>query len=528
VKKSLATFSSISLFLPILWLFAINLAQAQQTLTVDATKVLGPHSTTPLNTVGAGRANEGLRADWQAQLATVQKEIGFRYIRFHGLLHDDMGVYNEDSQGNPIYNFQYVDALYDELLAQHIRPFVEISFMPAKLASDARTVFWWKARVSPPKDMARWNDLIKALMTHWRARYGEPEINQWYFEVWNEPNLHNVFFSGNMEDYFSLYQNTADSIRYVCPHCRVGGPATASTAWINEFIDFTKTKDVPVDFISTHTYAASHGAFDADGHAGTVLDTKPTAVTGAVRKARTAISSSASPTLQLHITEWSSSFTPTDPIHDQYIEAAFILQKLSETAPFAESMSYWTFTDIFEELGPPRRPFHGGFGLINLQGIRKPAFYAYQFLARLGPQDVSTSDAAHSWATVRSDGSVQVLLWDYTPVAPPAGSNNQVFFKKEQPIVPLPDKQLAIEHLHDGSYRLEVFRTGYQQNDAYTAYLHMGSPADLTTAQVEALKQASSGAPSESRTVTVKGGRFNQKLPMHQNDTVLVTLTRQP
>ena len=74
--------------------------------------------------IGAGRANEGLRADWQEQLALVQREIGFEYIRMHGILHDDMGVYTEDAHGTPIYNFQYVDTLYDALLKMHIRPFV--------------------------------------------------------------------------------------------------------------------------------------------------------------------------------------------------------------------------------------------------------------------------------------------------------------------------------------------------------------------------------------------------------------------
>jgi xylan 1,4-beta-xylosidase len=507
---------------------AACLAQAPQTLTVDASHIFGPHSTTPLNTVGAGRANEGLRADWQAQLAKVQHQIGFHYLRFHGLLHDDMGVYTEDDHGNPIYNFQYIDALFDAMLALHIRPFVELGFMPEKLASNDRTVFWWKGRISPPKDMAKWNGLIRALVTHWHNRYGEAEINQWYFEIWNEPNLHNSFFTGSMQDYFELYRNTAESVRTVCPKCRVGGPATAGNGWLTEWLQFVHDNHVPADFLSTHTYAVTQGAFDADGHAGTVLDPSPNAITGDVRRANELIAHSATPSLELHYTEWSSSYTPADPIHDQYIEAAFILQKLRDTSPLAQSMSYWTFTDIFEEPGPPTRPFHGGFGLINLEGIRKPAFFAYQFLAKLGPQDVATSEPTNSWATARPDGSVQVLLWNYTPLAQPTGSTNQIFYKKEQPAIALPDKHLAIDHLKNGRYRLEIYRTGYQQNDAYTAYLHMGAPTDLLPAQVTALKQAATGSPVVSQTISIRDGHFTETLPMHQNDTVLVTLTRLP
>jgi len=139
--------------------------------------------------VGAGRANEGLRADWQRQLACVRRECGFRYVRFHGLLCDDMGVYSEDKEGHPVYNWQYIDELYDSLLAIGVRPFVELGFMPAALASGTQTIFWWKGNVTPPKDYQKWENLIRALVTHWTGRYGEAEVATWYFEVWNEPNL---------------------------------------------------------------------------------------------------------------------------------------------------------------------------------------------------------------------------------------------------------------------------------------------------------------------------------------------------
>ncbi len=518
---------SLKAFLPVLALSLVVVPSAfSQDLTVDAAHVVGPHSQTPLNTVGAGRANEGLRADWQAQLATVQREIGFHYIRFHGILHDDMGVYSED-HGTPVYSFQYVDALYDALLALHIRPFVELSFMPAALASGPQTVFWWKGNITPPKDMGKWNGLMRAFVQHMQDRYGVDEVNQWYFEVWNEPDLHDGFFTGSQADYFNLYKNTAEAIRSVCAHCRVGGPATAS-GWEADWLDYIAKNHVTADFLSTHTYGVVKGSFDADGNAGTALDPSPNSIVGRVQGSRDRIDHSATPHLELHYTEWSSSYTPSDPIHDQYIEAAFILEKLRETSPLAQSMSYWTFTDIFEEAGPRHTPFHGGFGLMNLQGIRKPAYFAYKFLAQLGPQDIATTDIAHSWAAKKPDGSVQVLFWDYTPVVPTADSNNQILFKKEQPTTALADKHLRVQHLKDGKYRLDVYRTGYQQNDAYTAYLHMGSPAQLSRQQVAELQHIADGHAVETATVTVRNGSLRKDLAMHQNDTVLVTLTHLP
>ncbi|MBB6142085.1 xylan 1,4-beta-xylosidase [Silvibacterium bohemicum] len=494
-------------------------------IVADVSHVAGPHSSTPLMTVGAGRANEGLRADWQQQLAVVQKEIGFRYLRFHGLLHDDMGVYDEDASGKPTYNFQYVDALYDALLALHIRPFVELSFMPAKLASGTKTVFWWKANVTPPKDMDKWNGLIRALLQHWRERYGEDEIAQWYYEVWNEPDL-DGFWSGTQQQYLDLYRNTAEDVKSVCRRCRVGGPASAMDGLQPIWLKFIADNHVPADFLSTHTYGVIKGAFDADGKAGTVLDVSPDSIVKRVRGSRSVIDSSATPKLELHYTEWSTSYTPSDPIHDQYISAPFILQKLRETSPLAQSMSYWTFTDIFEESGPRFTPFHGGFGLINYQGIRKPSFFAYKWLAQLGSEDIESNDR-QSWITKSGDGSVQALFWNYTAIAPPGDETNQVFYKQEQPSNPAPSADLKIEGLKSGRYRVNVYRTGYRQNDAYTAYLHMGSPRQLTRAQVAELQSAASGAPVETRDVDLKNGVFTERFEMHQNDTVLVILKRE-
>ena len=493
-------------------------------IQADASHIVGPHSQTPLMTAGAGRANEGLRADWQQQLSTVQQEIGFKYLRFHGLLHDDMGVYTEDAKGNPSYNFQYIDALYDALLAHHIRPFVELSFMPAKLASGPNTVFWWKANITPPKDMDKWNGLIRALIEHWRERYGEQEITQWYYEVWNEPDL-SVFWSGTHQQYFDLYRNTAETIKAVCTRCRVGGPASAGNDLQPEWLAYITANHIPADFLSTHTYGVTSGAFDADGHTGTILDASPDSIVKRVRDSRSLIDSSTTPKLELHYTEWSTSYTPTDPIHDQYISAAFILEKLRETSPLAQSMSYWTFTDIFEENGPRFTPFHGGFGLINYQGIRKPAFFAYKFLAQLGPNDIVTNDP-ESWITKSADGSVQALFWNYTPVAPPTGESDQIFYKKEQPAKPASPTNLKITGLSNGTYTLNIYRTGYQQNDAYTAYLHMGSPNQLTRPQVASLQSAASGAPTETRTISIKNDTFDQTFEMHENDTVLVTLKK--
>lgn len=505
-------------------------APSPRQITADVARVVGPHAQAPLLCVGAGRANEGLRADWQQQLALVQREIGFRYIRFHGLLDDDMGVYKEDAAGHPRYNFQYIDSLFDALLALHIRPFVELSFMPAALASGTNTVFWYKGNITPPKSMEKWQGLIRALVTHWKQRYGEQEISNWYFEVWNEPDL-KIFFTGSREQYFQLYTATATTIRSVCPQCRVGGPASATEPMVKDFLQYVSSHDVPVDFISTHVYATKSGHVDpATGAVSTIFDTSPDAIISPMRTSHEDIANSPLPHLQLHYTEWGSSWTSVDPLHDQYLQASFILDKVRKTSPFVDSMSWWTFTDIFEERGPRFTPFYGGFGLLNYENIRKPSFFAYQFLSRLGNSDVATTDTApgspHSWVTRTGDDQVQALFWDYSPVGPPPGQDDQSFFKKKIPTSPTSPVQLTLTHLRSGHYQLKVYRVGYEENDAYSAYLSMGAPSQLTRDQVAVLQRDASGATVETRTITVSDGSFQQTFPMRKNDVCLVTLTR--
>ncbi|QBE65339.1 GH39 family glycosyl hydrolase [Pseudoduganella lutea] len=498
----------------------------QRNIDVHVGQVAGNLNKTFNEVIGAGRANEGLRADWQRQLAEIRRDAGFRYIRMHGLLSDDMGVYKVDAQGREHYNFQYIDALYDYLLSIGVKPFVELGFMPSAMASGEKTIFWWRGNVTPPRDYAKWGELVRKLTAHWTERYGQAEVATWYFEVWNEPNL-DGFWAGTQEEYFRLYDHAARAIKSVSPAYRVGGPATAGAAWIPEMIAHATRNQVPLDFVSTHTYGVSEGFLDEFGTKGTVLGKDKGAISNDVLKNRREIAASTLPALPLHYTEWSSSYTPSDPTHDSYHQAAYILQKLKQTGDTAQSMSYWVFTDIFEEAGPRFEAFHGGFGLMNTQGIKKPAYFAYQFLNGLGNKELRNTDA-QSIATVDTSGDVGVLLWDYTHTLPD-NINNQQYFIKDLPAKAKGDVRVTLRGVKPGAYTLAISQAGYRKNDAYTAYIGMGSPAQLTKKQVAELKAQATGEPSERRTVQVGGdGKVTVALPLRENDVYLLRLSSAP
>lgn len=497
----------------------------ERVIQVDFNKAAGKTNTMFNACVGAGRANEGLRADWQQQLAYVRKECGFRYIRMHGLLTDDMAVYSED-HGKPQYNYMYVDVLFDFLHSIGMKPFVELGFMPSALASGPQTIFWWRGNVTPPKDHKKWADLIRNLVLHFTERYGEEEVKTWYFEVWNEPNLSPGFWTGTQADYFKLYKYTAEAVKSVNAAYRVGGPGTAGAAWESETIDYCQKNNVPIDFISTHAYGVKQGFLDEYGNGGTVLDKNPMSVSGDVLQSRKEIAGSSMPNLELHYTEWSASYTPADPIHDSYHEAAYVLQKLKQVGNAANSMSYWVFTDVFEEPGPRFTPFHGGFGMLNTQGINKPVFYAYQFLNRLGDIELANTDSC-SWICRDSTGNMQALVWDFTNTHPGDSVNNQVYYIRDLPSRSKGKLKVNIANVPDGMYALEVYKTGYRCNDAYTTYLTMGRPAQLTRQQVEQIKKQNDGSPVFREVITVKGGTpFLKELELRENDVYFLNLVR--
>ena len=503
-----------------------------RTISADWQKVKGPHCEVFRECVGAGRAAEGLRAEWQRQLQACQNEIGFKYIRFHGLLTDDMGVYSETRDGTPRYNWQYIDQLYDQLLATGIRPFVEIGFMPSALASGSKTVFWWKANVTPPKSYARWDALITALIQHWTERYGAEEVKRWPFEIWNEAD-YQAFFgprdpAHRREEYFELYSHTAAAVKNVNAAYRVGGPAGSGTSWIKPLIEFCDTNKSPLDFISFHAYGlgGSLGGLDEYGDQLLYLNANLRAPSEAASRQRAVIDATSRPGLPIHITEWSASYSSRDPVHDSYFSAPYILEQLKNTENGIASMSYWVFTDIFEENGPPMTPFHGGFGLLTVQGIKKPAFFAYQFLHRLGETELQNPDAA-SWVCRDNQGSAQVLLWDLTSLTQNGKIANQTVFRKPHPASAKGDVHISLANVPPGNYHYTLSTVGYQRNDAYSAYLDMGAPPQLTREQERKLRDASAGKPDIERDFTVgSGGNFDETLPLRENDVLLMTIAR--
>jgi|SRR5271166_583392 len=419
---------------------------------------------------GSGRAVLSLRDGYRRDLRAVKQITDFEYLRFHAIFHDEVGLYDEDSQGRPVYNFSYVDQIYDGLLASGVKPFVELSFMPQKLAAQPMLhSFWYKPNISPPKDWSKWDGLITTFIKHLIDRYGIDEVAQWYFEVWNEPNLD--FWAGEpkQSSYWELYDHTARAIKSVNSRIRVGGPATAQAAWVDAFIKHCADNNIPVDFVSTHVY----GDDSAQNVFGTDEDIpRDRMVCRAVNKVHNQIEASSMSRLPLIWSEFNATYKTKTEITDSTFMGPWLADTIRQCDGLVSMMSYWTFSDVFEEQGVVKTPFYGGYGLIAADGIPKPAFNAFKLLHKLGDQRIAL-DSESALLTRRGDGTLVLAVWNYAP--PGQKASPKIFrlqFKNAKPLA------------------ATISRVDFEIGDVRPAYEKMGAPRYPAPAQVHALRRA--------------------------------------
>ena len=422
------------------------------------------------HTVGSGHATLALRADWQKQLHRCHKELGFEHVRFHGILSDDMGTLMAESD-KLVYSFFNADQIFDFLLSIGMKPFAELSFMPSTLSSGPDTVFHYKANVTPPKSYKAWEKLIQKIVQHWVDRYGIEIVREWFFEIWNEPNLP-AFWKGTQQKYFLLYKHAAKAIKSVDKELKVGGPASADNAWIPEFRSFCEKNKVPYDFISTHHYPTDDFGQPGDDTLTQLADSKRSVLRDEVIKTRKQAGKK-----PIYYTEWCTSSNPFDDLHDMPYASAFIIKTVMEAHNQIQGYSYWTFSDIFEENYFSSAPFHGGFGLLNIYGIPKPAYRGYEILHRLG-NDILSVEGKHPtvdvWVVCKK-GTVNIVLTNSAlPRHPVKTALINISLNNIKKI-----KKTYIEKIDD------------THANARVAWSKIGSPAYLSSEQVELLELAS-------------------------------------
>lgn len=435
--------------------------------------------------IAVGRAYDLMRADLREHLAALQREMGYKYCRFHAVFHDDMKVVTRRPDGSLRFHWHHVDKIYDFLLSIELRPLVELNPMPSALASGSRTMFFYKMNVTPPRDWSEWGQLVESFARHLIDRYGICEVREWLFEVWNEPNLE-AFWSGSKEDYFRLYEESALALHRVDSGLRVGGPATSKARWISDLIEYCTARKIPLDFVSTHLYPQDEFVEYPD------RSSSPHAAgeffIDIVRGVQREVAASSRPDLPIYWTEWNTqsaadaaSVTWGDNVYvDNLHAAALIVRNCLALDDACDALTWWVASDIFEEGPIPSAPFSCTYGMMTIHGIPKASMNAFRFLRRLTGRRVLSGIAgappgAGVMAALEGD-TLRVIAWhavlDFS--------------------APLPEPwtariELPPEYASARSATLEVIRA--KQGSAYEAWIEMGKPENLLPAEERYLRR---------------------------------------
>ena len=426
--------------------------------------------------VGTGRMGLAMQKEYHDQLAMAQELCHFKHIRGHGLFCDDMAIYQPytDAEGaeHEGYNFTYLDRVMDDYRALGLKPFIELGFMPEKMASGTQTIFYWKGNTTPPADHQKWADLIKATLRHLAERYGEEEVSTWPCEVWNEPNLPGFWENADEDAYHQLYKTSVRAVKETLPKMRVGGPAICGGAtsldWVRNFLTFCRDEKLPVDFLTRHAYMGETPERQGKYlyHTMRTVDS----IIEEMQATRDIIDSFPEYAgMEMHVTEFNTSYHPFCPIHDTNYNAALVAGLLSRMGDVCASYSYWTFGDVFEEQGVPSRPFHGGFGMIANQCIPKPTLWAFHYFNNLKGECVHRDD--HVVLMKKEDGSYEGVAWNLcreerTPLTIDIS-------------LPMPHRSVLTTETVD-----EVVCNPVK------CWHEMGEPASLTPTQLKFLRQA--------------------------------------
>jgi xylan 1,4-beta-xylosidase len=423
-----------------------------------------------------------------------------------------MGVYRPyewQGERRVRHSFTYVDQVVDAYLDLGIRPFLELGFMPAELASGDQTVFWWHGNVTPPRSAREWADLVRSTLSHLVDRYGLDEVRGWPIEVWNEPNLTDFWQGADEQAYHRLYEVTAHAVKEVDAELRVGGPAVSPGAdeWLDRFAEFADRRDVPVDFVSKHAYTsgpAQHVPFGVHQTLAPATDLLTQFATPRERLKGTRLAG-----VPVHITEFNSSYRPDNPVHDTAFHAAYLAPVLAAGGDHVDSFSYWTFSDMFEEAGVPTALFHGGFGLLTHRQVKKPTYHLYAFLARMGDQLLARGE--DHLVTRHRDGRVTVLAW-----APVDVSGDTPGPRRHTVRLSVP--------MRTGEAFVRRSTVDEEHGNARTAWQRMGSPRSPRPHQLDVLHEAAEPLRRHER-LPVADGRVRLELTLTRHEITLVEVS---
>lgn len=472
-----------------------------------------------------GSANTLLNQNMRDQIKEMTEDIPIEYIRFEGIFNQEMDVLQKDKKGFK-FNWRFVNQVLDYLREIEVKPFICLSYMPLPFASKSTSFFNYQGNTSPPKEMSQWLSLVQSFMTNCINRYGLEQVSTWYFQIWTEFPVNDIHWSGTLEQYFELYRQTSLLIKGISPSIKVG-PAAENFHTHDQpserLLEFCQSHEVPIDFYCCNIYHNRIDFLKWREHTSTNpvdLQSIPFQYEAKnhtkqrLMKTHQMLRKHYGEEVQCVVTRWNLSWDVTNPLHDTAFMATFIIDNmLDESIQRVNAIGFLSASDILYEWDMKNTPFYGGTGLINTEGIKKSAYYAFVFLSKLGGTVIAREKY---YIITRKGDNIQVLLYNHTYL-------NQLYERGEQE-----ERQLynLFEDTSDicvdlqlnnlfGTYKCKQYSLNREHGSAYDGWVRMGEYIDLNEEETDYLKHISRPK-LQIKQVTLQGEfQISVDVPVH-------------
>ena len=456
------------------------------------------------NVMTVGSASDLLTTDIQSMVTRMRREIGFQYIKFNGILSDDLHVYNQLPDGRPVYNFAYIDKVFDFLVSVGLKPIIQLSFMPALLAKDPqRRLFNYL--VSEPVSLSDWSKLVRAVVDHLLHRYADA-VYTWHFCVWTQPDTPTDLYGfSSTEAFYAFYHSTYRAVKDCDNALSFGTPPTyyiveeGFTNWYIPFLEWCKEHNCMPDFLNFYYYdtALADRQKNKDSIFGfvysmTLRDT-PDGFRDFVNQVRSEREQLGLKKTPIFLTEWNNTPSQEDLLNDTCFKSCYIVKNILENYDRLDSFAYWSLTDWMGEAPLPKELFFGGLGLFTVNGIPKASYYALWLLRQLGSTFIGKGEG---WFATKQGNRYIIMLYNYRHFSHLYALGERfdmTFTDRYTPFDPVQnmDVHLTLKDVANGSYLVRETVLNRRSGSAFDKWVDMGAMEPDTDQELKTLQALS-------------------------------------
>nr|WP_274600579.1 hypothetical protein [Clostridium saccharoperbutylacetonicum] len=461
--------------------------EVKVTININKEKKFKKHYNKFLN---VGYANDILQSILQEHILMIRKELKFEYARFFGIFNEDMNI----GSGDQKYNFYKIDKVLDFFVNNKIKPFIDLSPKAKSISKNVLEIISFEINTVKYRSIEQWEGLLNNFIIHCVSRYGIEEVEKWYFEVSTykiiEPNIEDENY---YLKYFRIFDMTYKTIKKIIPNAKIGGPGDhfGRSNPIEFFKEWLNLNAKP-DFISMYIYPYSTTI--KNGKEEIYHSNDKDYLINNLYSIKEIIKNLEFPCEEIIISEWSLTVSSRNYINDGCFKAAYIIKNIIDCVDQVDSLCYLMASDISEEYLDVNLLLQGGTGLVSINGMKKPSFYAFYFLEKLS--ETMVQKGKNYIMTKNSDNIFTIICHNYKHF------NNSYFINYQEnlgleKLMTIYENQnelnisFVIENVPNGRYRLKSYTVNESYGSVLNKWIKLNADSRLRSDEISYLKDVS-------------------------------------